>query len=220
MSVQAVIVGAAPEPGADCFYRDLLGRFDVIVACDAAAEWCVRLGRVPTYAIGDFDSATPGAPNRLSAQGIEVVTYPRDKDETDLDLAAAHAASHGAASLAFTASFTGRLDHTLAALGTLRRHAELAPTVFEPRFTAWLLSHASRPALDLVAPAGAVFSVIALEPVTGLTVEGARYPAHGLDLDPLSSRAISNESLGAPVRVRLERGMALVMLLHSSDNAL
>lgn len=220
MTLHALIVGAAPVPDSERFYRDLIERFDLVLACDAAAEWCLGLGCVPTWAVGDFDSALPGAQDRLAAAGVEVVAYPRDKDLTDLDLAASHAVSLGAASLTFTAAYSGRLDHTLAALGTLRRHADSSPVVLEPAFTAWLLSDRRRPSLAFDAAPGSVFSVVALDPVGGLTVRGGRYAADGLDLDPLSSRAISNVSVGSRVEVELHSGCALVMLVHSEHNAL
>lgn len=220
MTEHALIIGAAPVPGAERFYRELLERFHVLIACDAAAEWCMRLGCPPSYAVGDFDSARPGALERLRAAGIEVLAYPRDKDETDLDLAAAHAESLRAASLTFTAAFSGRLDHTLAAIGTLRRFSGLAPIVLEPGFTAWLLSERARPALAFECEPGTLFSVLAIDPIVGLSVNGARYPAHDLDVGTLSSATISNEAAGRRVQVRLRQGTALVMLMHSSDNAL
>ncbi|MDI6712588.1 MAG: thiamine diphosphokinase [Anaerosomatales bacterium] len=220
MTSHALIVGAAPVPDSERFYRDLIERFDVVVACDAAAEWCLHLGCVPTWAVGDFDSALPGAEERLAAAGVEIAVHPRDKDFTDLDLAASHAVSIGAASLTFTAAYSGRLDHTLAAIGTVRRHADLAPAILEPAFTAWLLSDRGRPSLAFDAGPGAAFSVVALDPVRGLAVRGGRYAAEDLDLDPLSSRAISNVSLGSRIEVEIRSGCALVMLLHSEHNAL
>ncbi|MCL4079545.1 thiamine diphosphokinase [Coriobacteriia bacterium Es71-Z0120] len=220
MTQEALIVGAAPRLGSMEFYRALLARFELVIACDAAAEWALSLGRAPQYAIGDFDSAARGAAARLAAAGVEVLAFPSEKDETDLDLAAAHARALGVESLAFTAAFSGRLDHTLAALGTMRRHAACGPVAFEPDFSAWLLAQEGRAALTVDAPAGAVVSVVALEPVRGLSVRNARFSADSIAVDLLSGRTISNESVGEPVRVSLQEGSALVMLLHSLQNTL
>jgi thiamine pyrophosphokinase len=202
------------------FYRELLRRSDLVIACDAAAEWAVSLGRAPDYAVGDFDSSAPDAVARLSAAGVRVVTFPSDKDETDLDLAATHAASLGAGSIAFTAAFSGRLDHTLAALGTMRAHVGLQPTALEPDFTAWLLAPGGRTELVIRESPGTVFSVVALEPVRGLTIRNARFAGDELDVDLLSGRTVSNESVGEPVHVGVRDGCALVMVLHSLQNSL
>lgn len=220
MTSDALIVGAAPHPGAMEFYRTLLGRYDLVIACDAAAEWALSLGRTPRYAVGDFDSARPGAAARLASAGVEILAFPSEKDETDLDLAAAHAASLGVGSLAFTAAFSGRLDHTLAALGTMRRHAALQPLALEPDLTAWLLAPDGRSEITVDAPVGAVVSFLALEPVRGLEVIDARYEARGIAVDLLSGRTISNESVGEPIIVTLEEGSALVILMHCLQNTL
>ncbi|GAV31251.1 thiamine pyrophosphokinase [Coriobacteriaceae bacterium EMTCatB1] len=220
MTRQALIVGAAPRPDAGGFYRDLLTRFDVVLACDGAAEWAVARGRVPDYAIGDFDSAEPGAQQRLRAAGATVLEFPRQKDQTDLDLAAAHAAVLGTSELVFTAAFSGRLDHTLAAIGTMRRHARLLPVVLEPDFTGWLLAPKGRAELSFEAPAGAVFSVVAIEEISGLHVSGARYDTHERAVEVLSGQTVSNECLGDTVNIRLAGGSALVLLMHSLHNGL
>ncbi|MBC7266395.1 MAG: thiamine diphosphokinase [Coriobacteriia bacterium] len=220
MTMRALIVGAAPRLHAEGFYRDLLTSFDVVLACDGAGEWALARGRVPDYAIGDFDSAEPGAQQRLRAAGATVLQFPRQKDQTDLDLAAAHAAALGVDTLAFTAAFRGRLDHTLAAIGTMRRHARLLPTVLEPDFTGWLLAPEGRAELSFEAPAGAVFSVVAIEEITGLHVSGARYDTHERPVEVLSGQTVSNESVGFPVHIRLAEGSALVLLMHSLHNGL
>lgn len=220
MTERALIVGAAPRPGAMEFYRELLAGFERVIACDAAAEWCVSLGRVPDVAIGDFDSASPGASDRLRAAGVTLFEFPRDKDETDLDLAAAHAGTMGVAAVVFTAAFSGRLDHTLAALGTMRTNAHLQPTALEPDFIAWLLAEDSRTDVVVDAPAGATVSIVPLERVCGLCVRGAKYGAENLEADPLSGKTISNESIGGPIQVTLRSGSALVMLLRSLHNTL
>jgi thiamine pyrophosphokinase len=115
----ALVVGAAPATGAEVYYRALLGTYDLVVAADAAGEWCASLGRVPGVVIGDFDSSADGAADRLGAAGALVIRLPRDKDVSDLDAAVDAAIDHGATNVTLTAAFTGRIDHTLCAFGSL-----------------------------------------------------------------------------------------------------
>jgi thiamine pyrophosphokinase len=117
----ALVVGAAPATGAEVYYRALLGTYDLVVAADAAGEWCASLGRVPGVVIGDFDSSADGAADRLGAAGALVIRLPRDKDVSDLDAAVDAAIDHGATNVTLTAAFTGRIDHTLCAFGSLTR---------------------------------------------------------------------------------------------------
>lgn len=214
MIIDTLIVGAAAQPDAESFYRDILARAHRVIACDAAGEWCLQLGRRPDIVVGDFDSAVPGAQERLAAAGIPFVEYPAAKDESDLDLAVVHARTMGASQTCFTAAFSGRMDHTLAALGTLQLAADMAPCVVEPGFRAWLLSGTFRPAIEFPVDPGATISVLALEPSHGVTISGMKYPLRGASVGVLSSLGISNIALGPTAGVSLTSGTLLVMVTH------
>jgi len=204
-----LIVGAAPVAGFDDYYRRLLGEHPVVLAADAAGEWCAGLGRVPDVVIGDFDSAAPGAAERLVALGARIVSAPVHKDESDLDLCVAHARECGAASLAFTAAFSERVDHTLCAFGTVLAGADLDATVFEPTFSAWTVSGPSPRTLTLVP--GTTFSVLAPGGASGVSIRGGRYPLVDGVLPPLSSRGLSNVSESSEVVIGCRSGVLLVV---------
>lgn len=207
-----LVVGAAPVAGEDAFYRDLLAGAAHVVAADGAAEWCVSLGRLPDVAIGDFDSAEQGAPRRLRALGCEVVEHSPDKDETDLDLAVQEALRRFGGPVEITAAFTLRLDHTLAAFGTLLDAGPGAHAV-DPGWRA-TIAMAHRAVTIHLAP-GAPFSVLSLGEATGVDIVGARWPLVGSALSPFSGRGISNEAGGGAVTVRCASG-ALLVIVHDS----
>jgi thiamine pyrophosphokinase len=210
--VRAVVAGAAPRPGGDAYYAALLSQADVVVAADAAAEWCVALGRTPDVAVGDFDSAVRGAPERLRALGIGVVAFPAEKDSSDLELAVVEARRRGTTSLALTAASSLRLDHTLATLGLLSTIADLAGEIAEPDLAVWALDGEARPSLRLGGHRGATVSVFAVGGrARGVTLEGLRYPLTGATLEPLSGLGLSNEIVSDAAVVRVEQGRLLVM---------
>jgi thiamine pyrophosphokinase len=207
----ALIVGAAPEPGHDPYYRRLMQRAGLVVAADAAAEWCEALGRTPDLAVGDFDSAVPGAVERLRAAGVEVETHPAEKDFSDLDLAVDAARRRGASSITITAASRLRLDHTLAALGTLSRAADLNAELDEPLLAAFALDADSRAVIDLEGPDGALVSVFAVDDAAGVTLTGFRYPLTAAHLSALSSRGLSNVLTGGAARVTVGTGRLVVV---------
>ncbi len=210
--MRVLVCGAAPEPGGDAHYRALLAGVDRVVAADAGAEWAVALDRVPDLAVGDFDSAVPGAADRLRALGVEVLAYSRAKDYSDLDLAVSAAREQGADTLTFTAVSSLRLDHTLAALGTLARAADLRSALDEPSVAGWALDADSRPEIGLAGPPGAIVSVFALgAEAGGVTLGGMRFPLTAARLDPLSSHGLSNELRGGPASVTVRSGRLLVL---------
>lgn len=208
---RALVVGAAPVRGADAFYRDLLARFELVVAADAGGEWCASLGRVPDATVGDFDSAEPGAAGRLARMGSSVVSAPPAKDDSDLELCARHARSQGVRDLCFTACTTDRLDHTLAALGTVMRCADLGAWLSEPSWTAWTVGGGGPRSRRIVMGTGTTFSVMAPAGASGVSVGGGRYPLTDGVLPPLSDLGLSNVANTPSVTVTVRDGVLLVI---------
>ncbi len=206
-----LIVGAAPAVDRAGFYRASIREAEWLIAADAAGEWCVQMGRVPDLTVGDFDSATAGARERLQAAGSAVVSLPTAKDESDLDACAAAARARGVDWVTFTAAFEGRVDHTLAALGTVMRCADIGASVSEPTWWAQVVAQADGPQ-TLPIPAGGLFTVVSAAGASGLSIEGARFPLRGSELEPLSALGLSNVAVSDGVTLRVGRGMVLVIV--------
>jgi len=211
-----LVVGAAPVPGQEAFYKALLAAASRVVAADGGAEWCVSMGRVPDVAVGDFDSSAEGAVDRLRGLGADVVAVPCDKDETDLDLAVSLALAMGGPVM-ITAAFTLRLDHTLAAVGALMR-AGRGARVCEPAWSGWAVVPCERLVLDL--PAGTTVSVLAPEGAEGVSVTGVVWPLNDATLQPLSGLGVSNRVDTGPVRVATGRGTLVVIALDNVTDGL
>jgi thiamine pyrophosphokinase len=210
--MDALVVGAAPETGGEAFYRTLLAAAPLVIAADAGAEWSASLGRMPDVALGDFDSAAPGAAERLAAAGVDVRIFPVAKDASDLDLAVVEARARGAVDVVLTACTSQRLDHTLAALGALASAADLRASIDEPALAAWALEPPALSRLDLDGSAGALVSVFAVAPTAeGVTLRGMRFPLDDARLEPLSSHGLSNELVGGPASVSVCSGRLLVL---------
>jgi thiamine pyrophosphokinase len=204
-----LLVGAAPLPGCEEFYSELLAASTHVVAADAAGEWCVRLGRVPDAVLGDFDGSESGAEQRLRLAGAHVETYPVDKDRTDLEIALEYAVTRWECPIVVTAAFTRRLDHTLAALGVLLR-AGAGASVREPGWSAYSCREAEAVQLDL--EAGTTVSVVALDGEARITVEGAIWPLSASALPLLSGLGVSNRAAGGPFSARATNGTLAIIV--------
>src|SRR5690606_2396774 len=77
-----VVAGGDPPP------PELVHRLwaDLVVAADSGAAAVLAAGRVPHLVVGDLDSLDQPLP-----PGAEVERHPRDKDQSDLELAVAAA---------------------------------------------------------------------------------------------------------------------------------
>jgi thiamine pyrophosphokinase len=209
--MNALIIGAAPAFDDGDFYKTLVMEADLVVAADGAGEWCSAMGRVPDVTVGDFDSALPGAAERLAAAGSEVRELPVDKDMSDLDACVDAARALGATEMTFTAAFSRRMDHTLAAIGTVLRASDIGATVQEPQWWAVASSAQAAPLLlDLLD--GTTFTVVSCDGADGVTIRGGRYDLDGARLEPFSSRGLSNVSMGEPVTIHAEQGRLLVIV--------
>ena len=65
-------------------------------------------------------------------------------------------------------------------------------------------------------PVGQTFSVIAqVQSATGVVVSGAKYPLTNARLNLGSTLGLSNETSESHLQVSVEKGIVLVMLVHS-----
>lgn len=207
-----LIVGSSPAPDDGGFYGRCIRGAGTVIAADGGAALCLAAGRAPDLCVGDFDSIGAELLSRLREQRVRLEQHPTRKDMTDLDLAVSAARALGAEEVVFTAAFSGRIDHTLASIGTALAAADMRARVEEPAWTGHVLDASVRPEIVLEAPSGATFSVIAARGEAVITIEGAEYPLKMAVVPALSSLGVSNRVLDGPVRVRAESGAALVIL--------
>ncbi|WP_438751473.1 thiamine diphosphokinase [Pararhizobium sp. O133] len=179
-----------------------------VIAADGGMRHARTLGLAPELWVGDFDS-TPAA---LVEQWPDVhrEPYPPAKNETDGEIAVAAALERGAKKLILAGALGGeRSDHAFMHLLYAAKLAEdgLDVLLTSGEEEAWPLLPGNR-AIDL--PKGSLFSILGLDTLTGLCIEGARYPLHDFHLPFGSSRTVSNVAEGT-VRFTLSSGRALIL---------
>lgn len=207
-----LIVGGAPVPEGRLFYERLVRDAGSIIAADAGLELCLAAGRVPDVCVGDFDSASPESLAHAASAGARIVRLPIEKDLSDLDAAAVEARTMRAAEVIVTAAFSARLDHTLAAVGTLLRLSDLQAAGEEPGCTIHPVDSDLRPVLMLEEAEGTLLSVFAVSGAAVVSIGGVRYPLAGKRLDPLSSLGLSNVVAEARQTVRAHTGRLIVVV--------
>ena len=192
---------------------------DYIICADGGLALAQSFGLTPDLVVGDMDSADPAELDRLAGQGVAIARHPRDKDETDLELALIAALARQPREIVVLGAFGKRLDMTLANV-LLLASARLFPTppeqggplvrLMDERASVFFLRGPARAALP--ARVGDTVSLLPLEgPVRGLTLTGMRYPLEEASLGLGSTRGISNvvESPGAEISLR-QGGLAVV----------
>lgn len=206
--MRALIVGSVRCEGSAGLVRGLASRSDLVVAADGGGRTLAEAGIRPHLLIGDADSVDATTLEAFRDAGVEMVVFPADKDRTDLDLALEAARDRGATDVTVTGAVGGRLDHTLATLGSVLRHIDLRPVIAEPGLTAWVLDPAHRS--EVTFTPDTVVSVMSLKGTSSVSSEGLHWPLDGLDLALFDPRGVSNRPQGDRVTLRISRGTALV----------
>ncbi len=192
--------------------RRLIHPGDLLLAADGGTRHIRSLGLIPSAIIGDLDSLTDDDQRWAEENSVQLIKYPRDKNETDLELALAYAVEQGATEILLVGALGGRLDQTL---GNLALLTNPRLSIFNVRLDdgveeAWFVHGAS----TIRGEAGDIVSLLSWGGlVTGVTTSGLRWPLRGETLYPEKTRGISNEMLGESASVSIESG--LLLLIHS-----
>jgi len=208
--MRALLVCAAPVVGYEDLISVLAADSDLVIAVDGGATLCEAAHVVPDVVVGDFDSFDDVEGRRLEWRQTDFVTYSPDKDSSDLDLALEESRARGASEVVVCAASSGRLDHTLAAVGSVSRAADLAPVIAESAQMAWLLSEEHRPTLE-IGPTGSTWSLIATTCDAIVSVAGVKWPLDHAHLAQLSSLGLSNVVVETTGTVLVHRGRVLVI---------
>lgn len=111
---RCVIITAGPMGDYEALRAHIDPENDFIICVDGGAEHLEGLCVTPDIIIGDLDSAGS------LPQGVEVLKFKAEKDETDTMLAAMYALRRGFRDILLLGGLKGRLDHTFANLCTLQ----------------------------------------------------------------------------------------------------
>jgi thiamine pyrophosphokinase len=211
-TVALVFAGGDPVDGGVAAYLPDSGPETqvVVVAADSGVEHALALGRRVDLVIGDLDSAAPAAVDAAIAGGAEVRSFPANKDQSDLELALGAARTAGASRMIVVGGYGGRLDHFLA------NALLLASPSFADVDVEALVGNARitviRGEARMTGAPGDLCSLLAVGgPARGVRTTGLRFPLHGEDLLPGSTRGLSNEFTEPVATVSLDHGALLAV---------
>ena len=182
---------------------------DFLVAVDGGLRHLLFLGLTPQLLIGDLDSVTTDELDRCMQWGVEILRFPPEKDQTDLELAVSEVLQRGFTEIVITCAIGGRLDHTLGNLALLAL-PELKGThayISHGATTIYLVNGR----IDLPTSPGALISLLPWgEAVQGVTTSGLQYPLKDASLYPWRTRGLSNVATSNQISVTVKSGQLLL----------
>jgi thiamine pyrophosphokinase len=190
--------------------RSLLRPGDFVICADGGTRHVLDLNVRPDLIIGDLDSTDLEAIRKFREDGVNIESHPRDKNETDLELAINRAIEWHPQQIVIVAALGGRLDQTLANI-MLLTDPRLSP--FDMRLDDGVEEiQLCRERVEVQGRAGDLVSLIPWQGVVfGIRTEGLRWPLHRETLYPDKTRGISNEMIGDAASVSMESGLLLIV---------
>ena len=204
--------------------RALLRSDDYIICADGGTRHALAMGRTPNLVVGDMDSMDPGEWKKLEEENIPVELFPRDKNETDLELAIQKAIEMNPTEIVIIGALGGRMDHTLANIALLsntqsrpkqsRRDATrsicLDDGVEEIFFC--------RDQAEIHGRSGDIVSLISWgNPVHGVQTENLKWQLKDETLYPEKTRGISNEMTSSTASIKIQSGLLLIIHFRQSS---
>ena len=216
---RAVLFANGDFPGAKRFIKQIM-EDDLLIAVDGGLSHMTRFGLCPDLIIGDLDSANMDDVSFFESQGVEIRKFPRDKNETDLELAIETVLEMNLSTIWVIAALGNRLDQTLASIFLLTRSdlTNVDIRLIDGEQEVFII----RQSALIIGEPGQRISLLPLGgPVFGIHTEGLKYPLMNETLFPDQTRGISNLMTGSTAFVDIQHGSLICIheMLEPSERS-
>jgi thiamine pyrophosphokinase len=196
--------------------RQLLHADDFIICADGGTRHALALGITPNLVIGDMDSIQKEQWHELEKIGVTIELFPRDKNETDLELAINRAIEHEPEQIIIMAALGGRLDQTI---GNIALLTNLQLGALDVRLDDGVEEiFICRDQVEVHGRSGDIVSLIPWgNPVRGIQTNGLKWVLESETLYPEKTRGISNEMLSEIASIKISSGPLLVIHTRNSE---
>lgn len=188
-----------------------------VLCADGGALNARRFGLSAQTIIGDLDSLSARQVDEFASAGAEILRFPAEKDETDLELALRWCLDNRAGEIVIIGALGGRIDQTLAniCLLALPELREISIEVVDGEQSLRLLQSGRH---EIEGRTGDTISLIPLGgSVHGLSANALQYPMRDETLFLGPARGISNVLIAE--RASIEIGSGMLLLIHSCGRA-
>jgi thiamine pyrophosphokinase len=187
-----------------------------IVAVDGGLRHVLNLSLKPDLLLGDLDSVDTKSLEKLKDTNTIIKKYPKEKDETDLELAIQHVTDMGYQKITLIGALGGRVDQLLANIYLLTnpkwRFVDIK--LFDGVEEVSLI----RDFKEIKGLPGEIVSLIPVsEIVEGIRTEGLMYPLNDETLYRWSTRGISNVMNNHKANIWLKKGLLICVRQISTE---
>jgi len=196
----------------DAYIPIIKKKESTFIAADGGVLLFEKLGVTPDLLLGDFDSITEKNISYYEKNNVEIVKYPREKDETDGELALKYCLENKLNNIVIIGAQGGRLDHQLGNIFLMEYadHHGLKAVIKDPGLEMGLIVQKK----IFNNCEGEYLSLIPLsKQVSGVSTKGCKYPLNNDYLYRYKTRGISNLIIKEKAEVSIKEGL-LIYLKH------
>ncbi|WP_432400683.1 thiamine diphosphokinase [Wukongibacter sp. M2B1] len=195
------------------FYSNIISSEDFIICADGGAKHLIKMGIVPNVVIGDLDSIDKNHKKSFLEKKVEFQKFPTNKDATDTELALDFALTQNPSEVILIGTLGSRMDHSIANVALLKKILDngIKGRVVNENNEIYIMDTLNNE-LSLIEDKHEYMSLIPLSyRVTGVTLEGFKYPLLNAEISFGSSIGVSNEFAKKQASIRIKEGLLLVI---------
>lgn len=184
---------------------------DYVICADGGLEKAKKLNLIPDIILGDFDSVNSVVLENYKKLNIETITFPSEKDYTDMELAINYAVKKGFKDIILVGASGTRLDHTVANILLIEKYNKenIKIKILDNNNLIQMVNNNMR----IPFKKNYFVSIIPLsEKIEGLTLDGFKYPLNNVTVERGSTLCVSNEIIEDVGIIKLNNGSAIVFV--------
>lgn len=193
-----------------------INQSDVMVAVDGGLQHVMNSGLIPHIIIGDLDSIDLPDLDYFHHNNVDIIKFPIQKDETDLELAVEHVMNLGFEEILILGATGGRIDHFLAnfLIFSNPKYRDVDIKILTKNSEIFYCK--TRQIIE--GASGDIVSLIPIsEVVSGVQTTGLMYSLDGENLLRWKSRGISNQMTDPTAKIEFVSGELLCVHRFSSQ---
>ena len=177
--------------------------FDEIIAVDSGVEHLFKLSLDPNTLIGDLDSISENSLDKVKKNGVDIIAFNSNKDQTDFELALNYLEGVDKSIIYIIGGESGEIDHLLSIF-------LLIPSKSSFENIIWLYGNKRiifRQKLKLNVKKMSKFSIIPLSDLSNLSIDGAEWNLENKNIQFGETTTLRNVANKDEINVNCDTGV-------------